>query len=68
MRHGADWFPVSPIAKLHEDCLVVNIFYMKSQDTCPRCDKRGLKTWTELNDEEREVVKRLPLSADYPLG
>jgi hypothetical protein len=24
-----------------------------------------LKTWSELNDEEREVVKRLQLAADY---
>lgn len=55
------------IAKLHEDCLVVNKFCMKSQDSCQRCDKRGLKTWAELNDEEREVVKRLPLSASYTL-
>jgi hypothetical protein len=26
-----------------------------------------MKAWEELNDEEREVVKRLPASADYPL-
>jgi len=57
---------VSPIAKLHEDCLVVNI-YMRNQESCPRCDKRGLKSWDELNDEEREVVKRLPLKENYPL-
>ena len=40
---------------------------MRTQDSCPRCDKRGLKSWTELDDEEREVVKRLPLSAQYSL-
>ena len=40
---------------------------MKTLDSCPRCDKRGLKTWAELKDEEREVVKRLPLSASYRL-
>jgi len=40
---------------------------MRTDDTCPRCDKRGLKSWTELNDEEREVVKRLPLSAKFSL-
>jgi len=34
--------------------------YLKA---CPRCEKRGLKTWAELNDDEREVVKRLPRSA-----
>jgi hypothetical protein len=26
-----------------------------------------MKGWTELSDEEREVVKRLPSSADYSL-
>jgi hypothetical protein len=33
---------------------------------CPRCEKRGLKTWTELDEEQRGVVKRLPfpLNAD----
>jgi len=41
---------------------------MRPQESCPRCDKRGLKTWEELTDEEREVVKRLPLSATYPLA
>jgi len=24
-----------------------------------------LKSWAELNDEEREVVKRLPIAAGY---
>jgi hypothetical protein len=32
---------------------------------CLRCDKPGMKAWEELTDEEREVVKRLPASADY---
>jgi hypothetical protein len=41
---------------------------MAAQDICPRCEKRGLKQWTELTDEEREVVKRLPLSARYQLA
>ena len=36
-------------------------------DICPRCDKPGLKCWEELDDEEREVVKRLPTSAEYSL-
>jgi len=40
---------------------------MKAQNSCPRCEKRGLKRWEDLNDEEREVVKRLPASAEYPL-
>ena len=40
---------------------------MTGKETCPRCDKRGLKSWAELSDEEREVVKRLPASADFSL-
>jgi hypothetical protein len=26
-----------------------------------------MKSWYELSDEEREIVKRLPLSTSYPL-
>jgi len=40
---------------------------MKAQNSCPRCEKRGLKPWADLSDEEREVVKRLPASADQTL-
>lgn len=32
---------------------------------CPRCGEGELKAWPELGDEEREVVRRLPGSADY---
>lgn len=57
------------IAKLHEDCLVSKyVFAMTTQDRCLKCDKPGLKRWEELDDEEREVVKRLPASADYSLS
>jgi hypothetical protein len=41
---------------------------MMTQDNCPRCDKPGLKKWSALDDEEREVVKRLPASKDYSLS
>jgi hypothetical protein len=41
---------------------------MNSHNSCPRCEKRGLKRWNDLSDEEREVVKRLPASADYTLA
>ena len=40
---------------------------MQLENTCPRCRASRLRTWSELNDEEREVVKRLPASADSPL-
>jgi hypothetical protein len=40
---------------------------MESEKQCPRCDAGRLRGWSELNDEEREVVKRLPTSADYSI-
>ena len=60
MRQGHKLVSHVASAKLHEK-------HMTGKDSCPRCDKRGLKSWSELTDEEREVVKRLPLSAGYPL-
>jgi len=41
---------------------------MNARGKCPRCEKPGLKTWSQLSDEEREVVKRLPASKDYSLA
>jgi hypothetical protein len=35
-------------------------------DRCPRCDEGVMRSWDELSDAEREVVKRLPAAADYP--
>lgn len=33
---------------------------------CPRCAATGgLRAWSELDEAEREVVRRLPASADY---
>lgn len=40
---------------------------MESSKQCPRCGAERLRTWSELSDEEREVVRRLPASADYSL-
>ncbi|HEX9918038.1 MAG TPA: hypothetical protein VGA87_02660 [Pyrinomonadaceae bacterium] len=39
------------------------------ENRCPRCDapRRLLRPWGELSDEEREVVRRLPASADLPI-
>jgi hypothetical protein len=36
--------------------------------TCPRCEKRGLKSWAELDDQQREVVKRLPARDNLELS
>ena len=40
---------------------------MQMRDECPRCRTARLRTWSELNDEEREIVKRLTAAAEYPL-
>jgi hypothetical protein len=39
---------------------------MNSGNRCPRCEAR-LRSWDELGDEEREMIKRLPGSAAYSL-
>jgi len=36
-----------------------------SESMCPRCGSARLRRFDELSEEEREVVKRLPASADY---
>ena len=38
---------------------------MNSEDRCPRCGEGRLLSWRELDDDQREVVKRLPGSVDY---
>lgn len=32
---------------------------------CPRCGNTKVKSWHQLNDDEREIVKRLPASMKY---
>jgi hypothetical protein len=36
---------------------------MSTDEHCPRCGA-GMKSWHELDEEEHEVVKRLPASAE----
>jgi hypothetical protein len=60
MRAGHNLVSRATIAKLHEE-------HMTGKESCLRCDKPSPKTWAELSDEEREVVKRLPASRDYSL-
>lgn len=40
---------------------------METSKRCPRCDTGRMRAWNELNDDEHEVAKRLPASADYSL-
>jgi hypothetical protein len=35
------------------------------ENRCTRCGEGTIKSWSELTDEEREVVRRLPAAADY---
>jgi hypothetical protein len=37
-------------------------------ETCPRCAEGRMRDWKSLSDEEREIVRRLPASADYTLA
>ena len=37
-------------------------------DNCPRCGSPKMTLWDELDDEQKFLVERLPLSAEYPLS
>ncbi len=39
----------------------------QGEGRCPRCHEGDLRAWYELSEEEREVVRRLPASADFSL-
>ncbi|MEO6051943.1 MAG: hypothetical protein ABIP78_11505 [Pyrinomonadaceae bacterium] len=32
---------------------------------CPRCGSQKIKSWTEMTADEKFVVERLPMSAEY---
>ncbi|HKP47351.1 MAG TPA: hypothetical protein VJT50_12195 [Pyrinomonadaceae bacterium] len=36
-----------------------------STNQCPRCGNQELRPWQDLNDDERDVVRRLPASANF---
>ena len=42
-----------------------NVMNAPSKEKCPRCGEGRLRAWNQLSEEEREVVRRLPGSADY---
>jgi hypothetical protein len=43
-----------------------NLMNEPREGRCPRCAAAGgLRAWSELDEDEREVVRRLPASADY---
>ncbi|HKP73473.1 MAG TPA: hypothetical protein VJT82_11080 [Pyrinomonadaceae bacterium] len=37
-------------------------------ELCPRCHAARLRAWGELDEEERELVRRLPASADHTIA
>jgi hypothetical protein len=39
----------------------------RDESRCPRCDAPRLRAWGELDAAEREVVRRLPASADLSI-
>lgn len=38
-----------------------------NREVCPRCGNQKLKSWTELTDDEKILVEKLPLSADFTM-
>jgi ribosomal protein S27AE len=36
-----------------------------NREVCPRCGNQKLKSWTELTDDEKKLVGKLPLSAEF---
>jgi len=38
------------------------------EKTCPRCGSAKMKRWNDLAEEEQMLARKLPLSAEYPLG
>jgi ribosomal protein S27AE len=36
--------------------------------TCPKCGSPKIKSWPELTDEQKMLVKSLPASTEYPLS
>ncbi|MDT7605437.1 MAG: hypothetical protein QOF61_3434 [Acidobacteriota bacterium] len=38
-----------------------------SREACPRCGVERMRAWSELDGEQREVVRRLPASVHFKL-
>jgi hypothetical protein len=45
----------------------MNDIYFGNTKPCPRCGSSKIKGWHQLTDDEQELVKRLPASAQYKL-
>jgi hypothetical protein len=42
-------------------------FHFDSSRCCPQCGNAKIKGWSQLTNDEQELVKRLPASAKYKL-
>lgn len=40
---------------------------LNHESRCPRCHEGRLKPWNDLDDEEREIVRRLPIARESSL-
>lgn len=40
---------------------------MNTENKCPLCGEDRLKGWSELGEDEREIVPRLPTAVNTPL-
>lgn len=39
-----------------------------SEKSCPKCGFYQMKSWKDLNDEEKIIVEKLPKSAEFSLA
>lgn len=37
----------------------------RSKNSCPRCGFEDLKAWQELNEDEKILAEKMPLSAEF---
>ena len=61
-------------AKLHDGAAYVNTQILEgnnlvnTENGCPRCGEERLKAWADLNEDERQIVPRLPTAVEEPLA
>lgn len=40
---------------------------IKTENFCPRCGSPKMKSWDELTDDQKFLIEKMPLSADFTL-
>ena len=43
----------------------MNQINVTRENTCPRCNSLKMKSWNELSEDEKILVKKLPASAEF---